>query len=220
MKTLSRLLFLVMLLASSGVARASVRRQPIQSQMLTLGYFIRIYQKKEGRYPASWSELEERYPRLTTDFALLDPTRRVALLTPPLEMTGRHAGWTAVAMTRDAVRQVAWKQTPVSGSSYAVLKDPVHILAIVKDGAASILTMSPEAARALFQKNGLTFPQPSGLGPYPHEKRYAPLRSDPLPFLRDAILLAGPVAVIAWLVSVCIRSRPRRWGGGRNGRRD
>lgn len=196
MKT-SFLLAFVLLLTSGGLARALSVGSPFTAELYLLGELIRRDTGEEGRFPESWEELSKRQPDLDKDFPMLTPTRRMVLLVPPVRVTGgyREEGM-AVAMTRDPYRDIKWRRTRFTRSLDGTLGPPHHAFIVLTDnGSVSLLRMSPESMPGFLRGKGLEPPAPSGLGAFPHEKRY---EKAPIPWMPVTLGLAG-LAAVCWL---------------------
>jgi hypothetical protein len=170
MKLLLRPLIMV-LLSISGTVEATVRKSAMTVELVNLGYYIQLYHEQEGKYPASWDDLERTAPDLDKTFTVLTPTRRMILISPPFELPRRFSGGgLAVAMTKDSYRPVSWKQRPLIGSTYMILKDPVYGVVVTANGGSSRREIPPDAMRSILASEGLTLPAPSGLVPLPTKR--------------------------------------------------
>lgn len=189
-------LFIIALLIS-GISEATVRKSAISVELVNLGRFIQLYHEKEGKYPESWSEFERVTPNLDKTFSVLTPTRRMVLLSPPLELPQRFfGGGLAIAMTRDSYRPVTWKQWPIIGTTYKTLKNPVYGVVVTTNGGVSRREIPPDAMSSIFVAEGLTLPTPSGLGAFKYEKELMARRS----FNWVAV-----VAFSSWVIWMLIR---------------
>ncbi len=190
-----RILISVLLIAS-GTARATTRKVPLVNEIVLLGRLIQLYHEHQGKYPQSWDELESVYPGLDARFSELSPTKRMALITPPIELPKSYSGM-AVAISRDAFRPLGWNDRPIIGGVYEYLKDPSYGLAVILDGGgASGCLLSPVSAKSVFDKTGLALPTPSGLGAFAHEKRV---------MVRRAFIWIAMVGIASWLLWLLIR---------------
>ncbi len=184
------------LLIVSGSAGATTRKVPLVNEIVGLGRIIQLYHEHEGRYPQSWNELENTSPGLDTMYPQLNPTKRMALVTPPVVLPTRYAGM-AVAISRDAFRPMGWEDRPIIGGVYEYLKDPSYAVAIIKDnGGVSLVRLSPTTAKSVFDNAGSAMPAPSGLGAFPHEKRVME---------RRAFTWVAVVGIASWLLWLLIR---------------
>jgi hypothetical protein len=190
-------LFIIALLFISGSSEATVRKSALTVELVSLGRYIQIYHEQEGKYPGSWNELEKTSPDLDKTFSVLTPTRRMILISPPLELPQRYSGGgLAVAMTRDSYRPVSWKQLPIIGSTYRTLKDPVYGVVVIAGGGVSRREIPPEAVKTIFAAEGLTLPASSNLGGFVYEKEFMAQRT--------AIWIAI-VAFSSWMLWKLIR---------------
>lgn len=197
----SLLRLMILLLAISGSARATTRRHPLTNEIVGLGRVIQVYHEHLGKYPESWEELESYSPSLDAKFPRLEPTKRMALVTPPVELPGKYSGM-AVAISRDAFRSIQWKERPIIGGDYEHLEDPSYAVAVIQnDGGVSHCRLPPLLAQSVFNQAGSDLPTPSGLGAFADEKRV----------MRRRIhnwVAAGALAT--WLVWLLIRRQKNK----------
>jgi hypothetical protein len=190
-----RTLITVLLLAS-GISEATTRKVPLVSEIVGLGRLILLYHEHHGKYPQSWEEFESVFPGLDERFPELNPTKRMALVSPPIEFSGRCPGL-AVAISRDAFRPLGWSEMPIIGGVYQCLEDPSYAVAVLPDGGgAAHCRLSPVSAKSVFDKAGRALPAPSGLGAFAHEKRV---------MVRRAIIWIAVAGISSWLIWHLIR---------------
>ena len=175
---LSHSLIVTALLAISGVTQASVRKSALTVELVNLGRFIQLYNEQEGSYPHSWSEFEKVNPNIDKTFSILTPTKRMMLVSPPIEIPRRYSGGgIAVAITRDTYRPVSWRQWPIIGTTRKILKEPVYGVIVMHNGGVSRSEIPPDAMRSILVQEGLSLPEPSGLGAFAYEKEAMMQRS-------------------------------------------
>lgn len=166
-------IFVVALLFISGIAEATSRKSALTVELVNLGRFIQLYNEQEGKYPNSWSELERVTPNLDRTFSNLTPTRRMDLISPPLELPQRYSGGgLAVAVTRDPYRPVSWRQWPIIGTTRKTLKEPVYGVIVILNGGVSRREIAPDTMNSIFKDAGLSLPKRSDLGALPYEKEF------------------------------------------------
>lgn len=213
MRTLS-LLTLMLALMCGGTARALSRKTGMNAELVSLGRHIQIYQKDKGRYPRTWEEVSASLtdPDLDMAFKHITPTKRMVLLDPPLELPERYGGGVAVAMTRNPFRPAGSK--PASfGLRREILREPVYgVIALYQQGGVGMRTIPPSAMESVFRTAGRTPPGPGDAGPFPHEAAFTGRLIVPPGYGGSLVITAVPVALVAWIVSVCLRARERRRG--------
>ena len=180
------------LLLIGGIAEATVRKTALSVEMVSLGRFIQLYEEQQGSYPNSWSEFEKVTPGLDKTFPLLTPTMRMKLISPPFDLArGHNAEGIAVAMTRDSYRLESWRQTPITGTSRKILREPVYGVIVMHNGGVFRREIPPDAMYSILQREGLSIPEPSGLGAFGYERGY---------FVQRYLKWAAIVAFFSWLV--------------------
>ncbi len=195
MKTAQCILISVLLVVS-GIVEASSRKIPLANEIVGLGRAIEFYHEQQGKYPQSWDELEGVFPSLDARFSELNPTKRMSLINPPIELTERYAG-TAVAVSRDAFRPLGWNDRPIIGGVYEYLKEPSYAMAVILDGGGvSLRRLSPVSAKSVFEEAGSALPTTSGLGAFAHEKRV---------MARRAFSWIAVVGIASWILWLLIR---------------
>lgn len=197
-RMISRILAGVFLIAC-GTVGATTRKAPLTTEIVELGHVIQVYYEHEGRWPQSWDELEKVSPGLDARYSGLNPTKRMALVTPPIELPGRNPGM-AVAISRDAFRPKGWRARPIIGGESAYLEDPSYAVAVIRGTGVELVRLSPTTANSIFDKAGTALPAPSGLGEFPHEKEFS---------TRRVLNWTLAIAFGTWLIWKFTRSRKR-----------
>ena len=199
---ISRTLAGVFLIAC-GTVEATTRRAPLTNEIVGLGNVIQVYHEHEGKWPKSWDDLEKVTPGLDARYSGLSPTKRMALVNPPIELPGRNPGM-AVAISRDAFSPMGWRTRPIIGGDSEYLEDPSYALAVIRGTGVELVRLSPTVAKSIFDKAGSALPAPSGLGKFPYEKEFS---------TRRIHNWTVAIAFGTWFVWRFIRSRTRRSGG-------
>ncbi len=185
----------VMLMAC-GVAGAMSKRIALTSELENLGHFIDVFHEQVGKYPQTWGELEKINPGLDGTFSTLQPTQRMILMSPPIELPRRYGGGIALAITREPFRPQGWTQWPITWTSREFLKDPSYALLVSVDGRVLLRYVPPATTRSIFEAAGVALPEPSGLGPFPYEKNF---------MMRRSFSWAAIVAFSSWLIWLLVR---------------
>ncbi len=179
------------MLMHCGVAEANSMRTALSVELSNLGRFIELYHEQEGQFPQTWEELEKITPELDSTFPLLKPTKRMMLISQPIEMPRKYGGGLALAITREPFRPISWTQWPIIGMTHEYLKDPSYAIIVSMDGGSFLRHVSPDATRSIFESKGLPLPEKSGLGAFAYERNF---------MIRRIINWSVALAFGAWLV--------------------
>ncbi len=188
-------LLLCILLAAGGTASAMSRKSALSTDIINLGRFIQLYHDERGEYPKSWIQLEKVFPNLDVTFSSLKPTQRMTLVTPPFELPKRYTGGMVLAISREAFKPQSWEQWPIFGI-VEYLEDPSYAVIVAKDGGVFLRHLPPDAARSVFKDVDRALPEASGLGAFPHEKKF---------MARRTFNWVGMAAIAFWLIWSWIR---------------
>ncbi len=205
--TIACFLPICVLLSLGGTAGAMSRKSELTSEVGQLGQCIRIYHEREGKFPETWEELSKVAPDLDRIMPVLNPTRRMVLVSPPFELPRRYHGGAVVAMTRDAFRPLAWKQSPVSGIR-EYLGEPAHAVIVWVDGGTFLRRVPPDGMKSTFEELGLPTPQPSNLGKFPHEREF---------MIRRIVFAAGSLVLVVLTIGIWWSFRKLRQRGNGSG---
>lgn len=195
---MSQFIMIGVMLMVSGVAEATSRKTALSVELSNLGRFIQLYHDQHGGFPQTWDELEKITPGLDSTFSILKPTKRMMLISPPIELPRKHGGGMALAITREPFRPKSWTQWPFIGITHEYLKDPSYAIIVSMDGGIFLRHVAPDATRSIFEVKSLPLPTPSGLGAFPYEKEF---------MTRRIINWSMALAFGSWLVWRFIRKR-------------
>jgi hypothetical protein len=194
-------IMICVMLMVSGVAEATSRKTALSVELMNLGRFIQLHHDQYGEYPQTWDELEKITPGLDSTFSILKPTKRMMLISPPIELTKKYGGGMALAITREPFRPKSWTQWPLIGITREYLKDPSYAIIVSMDGGTFLRHVPPDVTRSIFEAKSLPLPQPSGLGAFPYEREF---------MTRRIINWSVALAFGSWLVWRFIRKRKKQ----------
>lgn len=143
---------------------------PLITEIRMLGRWVGRYHAEVGVYPESWAEVEGRFGTMKSQCGL-DHLKRFAFV-PEIVSVPYPADARIIFISREPFRPPATRDFPIFQGYYKTVGTLGYMAAIADGDEVYLQQISPQRAAQLFEKAGVSLPEPSGLGLYPHERAH------------------------------------------------
>ncbi len=143
----------------------------LTSEMRNFELFMHLFKEENAAYPKTWEELESDSGHVDWNRDPHKLRQRIAILENEVVWKHPGLGGRIIAITRDPFRPQDFRRSRWTGRLNPFLLKPSYTAFIERDGSLRFQRFPPELVATTFKEAGAEMPEPSGLGPYPHEIR-------------------------------------------------
>lgn len=189
---------LLCLWCSCTLCKAFVVVSELTSEMRSFELFMHDYKESNGIFPESWDELESVSEHLDWSREPYKLRQRIAFVREEVIWENRLRGGRILAITRDAFRPETFRRSRWSGRIESDLLEPSYTVFVDRGGTIYFNQVPADIVAGIFKTAGAKLPEPSGLGPYPHEIRARRKQIQELAFyaICIAVISVGIIRII------------------------